>query len=194
MYDATEIQTPPWLLQSQVLCKYGNPKQSKQLQVKHSLQTKAVIELLHAQNDITFVIVAPLILSVNWQEWQFWLAVVLRSSKTIPFEQQITRSRFRYYFACTVHMETCFTALCWWWLRSRCLLNPSQSNIWWITTTRRNFYQPVLSVSTVTVPLWRCGFLFMTCRTWTLLSDCSVQIVESLQLLYTDLHDYCGAL
>ena len=29
------------------------------------------IELLHAQNDITCIIVAPFSLSVNWQEWRF---------------------------------------------------------------------------------------------------------------------------
>jgi len=32
--------------------------------LKHSLQTKALIELLHAQNDIAFVVVAPFSLFV----------------------------------------------------------------------------------------------------------------------------------
>ena len=44
--------------------------------------------------------------------------------------------------ACTAHMQTHFTTLCWWWLRSRCLW--SQSDIWRLTTARRNSYQPVL--------------------------------------------------
>ena len=38
-------------------------------------------------------------------------------------------------------MQSHFAAL---WLRSRCLTNPCQSDIWWITTARRNSYQPVL--------------------------------------------------
>ena len=55
----------------------------------HSLQTKALIELLHAQNDIAFVVVAPFRPFVcklaRW--WQFWLAAILQSSNTTPFEQ-----------------------------------------------------------------------------------------------------------
>jgi len=52
----------------------------------HSLQTKALVELLHAQNDIAFVVVAPFSPFVtNWQEWQFWRAAILRSSNTTPF-------------------------------------------------------------------------------------------------------------
>ena len=39
---------------------------------KHRLQTKSVIEVLHAQNDIAFVAVAlSARLSANWQEWRF---------------------------------------------------------------------------------------------------------------------------
>ena len=49
-----------------------------------------------------------------------------------------------YYCTCAVHMQKHFTTLCLWWLRSRCLQNLSQSNIWWLTTAWRNFYQPVL--------------------------------------------------
>jgi len=41
-------------------------------------------------------------------------------------------------------MQTHFTTLCWWWLRSRCLSNPCQSDIWRLMTARRNSYQPVL--------------------------------------------------
>ena len=53
---------------------------------QHCLQTKAVIELLHAQNDMAFVIVTPSArLSASWQKWRFWLVAVLRSSKTMPF-------------------------------------------------------------------------------------------------------------
>ena len=47
---------------------------------------KALIELLHAQNDIAFVVVAPFIPFVcKLAEWQFWLAAILRSSNTTPF-------------------------------------------------------------------------------------------------------------
>jgi len=47
------------------------------------------------------------------------------------------------YCACTVHMQTHFTTLCLWWLRPRCFPNPCQSDIW-LTTARRNSYQPVI--------------------------------------------------
>ena len=51
-----------------------------------ALATKALIELLHAQNNIAFVVVAlSACLFANWQEWQFWLAAILRSSNTMPF-------------------------------------------------------------------------------------------------------------
>ena len=40
---------------------------------------------MHAQNNITFIVVTTARLSVNWQEQRFWLAVVLWSHKTTPF-------------------------------------------------------------------------------------------------------------
>ena len=48
------------------------------------------------------------------------------------------------YCACAVPMQMHFTTLCLWWLHSRCLPNPFQSDIWWITTASRNSYQFVL--------------------------------------------------
>ena len=47
------------------------------------MQTKAVIELFHTQNDIAFV--AFILLSANWKEWWLWLVVVLQTSKMTPF-------------------------------------------------------------------------------------------------------------
>ena len=41
-------------------------------------------------------------------------------------------------------MQSHFTAFWLSWLRSRCLTNPCQSDIWWLTTAGRNSYQPVL--------------------------------------------------
>ena len=52
-----------------------------------------------------------------------------------------------------------FTTLCLWWLHSRCLPNPFQSDIWWITTASRNSYNLYLFVSTITVTSWRRSFL-----------------------------------
>ena len=45
------------------------------------------------------------------------------------------------------------------WLRSRCLTNPCQSNLWWLTTARRNSYQPVLVRICRNCAIWRRGFL-----------------------------------
>ena len=42
------------------------------------------------------------------------------------------------------------------------LTSPWQSIICWLTTTRKNFStNKFLSRSTMTLPLWRCGFLFI---------------------------------
>jgi len=41
-------------------------------------------------------------------------------------------------------MQSHFATLWSSWLRSRCLTNPCQSDIWWLTIARRNSYQPVL--------------------------------------------------
>ena len=80
-------------------------------------------------------------LSANWQESQFWLAAVLQSSNTTPFWATHKRSRFR--LVPIAHAQfTCNRILSLWlsWLR----LSPSQSDIWWLTTARRNSCQPVL--------------------------------------------------
>ena len=50
-----------------------------------------------------------------------------------------------------------FTTLCLWWLHSRCLRNPATSGgSWPLGGIPTNLY---LSVSTITVPSWRRGFL-----------------------------------
>jgi len=36
------------------------------------------------------------------------------------------------YCTCAVHIQTHFTTLWLWWLHSRCLPNPCQSDIWWL--------------------------------------------------------------
>ena len=63
------------------------------------------------------------------------------------------------YCACAVHVQTHFTTLGLWWLRLRCFPNPCESDNWWLTTARRNSYQPVLVRIFLTVPSWRRGFL-----------------------------------
>ena len=75
-------------------------------------KTKAVIELIHTQNGIAFVVVAPFSPFVcNWQEWWFWLATVLRSSNKMPFlATQKVEVQMCAYCACTVHMQTHLTA------------------------------------------------------------------------------------
>ena len=87
------------------------------------------------------------------------LAVVLRSSNTTPFWATKKVVQTCAYCACAVRILPLFAYV--WWLCSRCLPNPCQSYIWWLTTARRNSYQPrtYLSVSTVTNPSWRRGFL-----------------------------------
>ena len=75
------------------------------------------------------------------------------------------------YCACTVYMQLHFTTLWLSWLRSRFLTNPCQSDIWWLATTRRNSYNLYLSVSTITVPSWRRGFLSICSCLRTLLSQ-----------------------
>ena len=80
---------------------------------------------------------------------------------------------------CAVHMQMHFTTLCFWWLCSRCLLNPCQSDIWWLTTARRNFYHAVLIRIYHDCAIMEAWLPFMTCRIWrriwtirTLLSGC----------------------
>ena len=68
------------------------------------------------------------------------------------------------YCACTVHMLTHFTILCLRWLRSRCLPNLCQSDIWWLTTARRNSYQPVLVCIYHNCAIVEAWLPFMTCR------------------------------
>ena len=77
-------------------------------------------------------------LSANWQEWRFWLAVVPRSCNTTPFwATNKVKVQTCTYCACTVHMLTRFNTLCLkWWLHLSCLLNPCQSDIWWVVHDR----------------------------------------------------------
>ena len=125
--------------------------------------------------------------------WWFWLAVVPQSSNTTSFRAtNKVEARTCAYCACSVHMLTHFTTLCLRWLRLRCLLNPCQSNIWWLTTARRNSYQPVLVRIYRNCAIVEAWLPFMTCRIWILRTltcqaevFCSwyMQIVESLQSL-----------
>ena len=72
------------------------------------------------------------------------------------------------YCACAVHMQTNFTTLCLWWLRSRCLPNPCQFDIWWLTTARRNSCQSVLVRIYRTCSIVEAWLPFMICRVCTL--------------------------
>ena len=84
-----------------------------------------------------------------------------------------------------------FMALCSWWLHSRCLLNPCQSDIWWLTTLGGIPTNLYLSVSTISVPSWRRGFLSWPVEYVSPKHYCQaevfcswyVQIVEPLQSL-----------
>ena len=106
-----------------------------------SLQTKAVIELIHAQNDIAFVIVAPFSQFVcklaSCGSVKFQTDAILNNTQKVEVQTCA-------YCTCTVHMQSYFTTLWLSWLHLRCLMNPCQFDIRWLTTARRNSYQPVL--------------------------------------------------
>jgi len=109
---------------------------------EHILQTKAVIELLHAQYDIVFIVVAPFIQFVCKLARVAVLASCssLKSSNTMPFlTQKKVEVQMCTYFPCAVHIQGGLQPL-------------------GIST---NLF---LFVSTMTVPSWRHGFLFMMCR------------------------------
>ena len=134
---------------------------------------------MHAQNDIAFVAVTPFSPFVCKLAR---VAVLARcSSNTTPYWATHKRSRFR----CEPIAHVQFTCkhilpLCLWWLHSKCLPNPCQSDIGGsrlLGGIPTNLY---LSVSTVTVPSWK------TLRTLrTLLSGWS-----SLFMIYAN----CGAI
>ena len=107
------------------------------------------------------------------------------------------------YCACTVHMLTDFTILCLRWLRSRCLPNLCQSDIWWLTTTRRNSYQPVLVCIYHNCAVVEAWLPFMMCRICilrTLLARLKFSVHDMCKLwshcshCKCELHDYHGAL
>ena len=80
------------------------------------------------------------------------------------------------YCTCAVHIQTHFTTLCWWWLHSSCLLNPCQSDILWLTATRRNFYQLLLVRiyrKCAIVEVWLPFMMCRICNLRTLLSGWS---------------------
>ena len=103
-----------------------------------------------------------------------------------------------------------FTTLCLWWLRLRCFLNPPcQSDIWWLTTARRNSYQPVLVHIFRNCAIVEAWLPFMTCRKtyricilrtslsgWSFLFMIHVYVnCGAIAVIYKhDLHDYRGAL
>ena len=94
----------------------------------------------------------------------------------------------------TVHMQTFYHSLL--MVVAFKLLTESLSIR--LTVARRNFYQPVLSVSTVTVPSWRRGFLSWQCILRTVLSGWRFLFVIcgaiAVIVLKYDLPDYRGAL
>jgi len=99
-------------------------------------------------------------LSANWQEWRFWVAVVPWSCNTTPFwATNKVKVQTCTYCACTVHMLTRSNTLSLkWWLHS---------SYWILVNATSGGSRPLrgiptnlcLSVSTVTVPSWRRGFL-----------------------------------
>ena len=90
-----------------------------------------------------------------------------------------------------------FITLCPWRLRLSFLPNPCQSDIWWLGGIPTNLY---LSVSTVTVPSWRRGFLsWHVYWNWALFTvncihiHCCITWVTCLQLIdKTCLAPLCG--
>ena len=138
--------------------------------VKNSLSTKPLNQL---QNDITFAVVLTLTVA-NWQVWQLWLATKFSTQH----HYEMTKSSKVQ--TCPLHMHaphvntSCVLFLRWLYL------NLCQIIIWWLTTIKKNFCQPVLCLDL----LWLCHqeawLSFMTCRTCTLttlLSDSKTKVL-----------------
>ena len=110
--------------------------------VKNSLSTKPLNQL---QNDITFAVVLTLTVA-NWQVWQLWLATKF---STQHHYEMTKRSKVQTW---PLHMHgqhvntSCVLFLRWLYL------NLCQIIIWWFTTAKKNFYQPVLCLDL----LWLC--------------------------------------
>ena len=120
-----------WILIRHIL--FSSFSHTKLPWLAYSLQIKAVIELLHTQNNIAFVIIAPFSLFVCKLARVVvfgYVAAVLWCSNAMPF--WATNKGWSLdvcYCTCAVHMQMHFTALWLWWLHSRCLPKPSQSDI-----------------------------------------------------------------
>ena len=81
---------------------------------KHSLQSKAVIELLHAQNDIAFVVVAlfsPFVCKLARVAVLASCGLAKLNTTSFWATQEVDTCA---YCACAVHMQTQFTTLCLW--------------------------------------------------------------------------------
>ena len=81
----------------------------------HSLRTKALIELLHSQNDIAFVVAAPFSPFVC----KLARVAVLASCDSAKFQHDAILSTTQKvevqtcaYCACVIHMQTHFTTVC----------------------------------------------------------------------------------
>jgi len=121
-----------------------------------------VVAILNAQNDITFVIVAPSAhLSANSQERWFWLIVVLLEV-LIQHHFEATKgqgSDMPIVHACAVHMQThvlSFTCDCCTGGACGILLNLSSGDSWTQWGNSTNLF---LSGFVITVPSWMHDFL-----------------------------------
>jgi len=130
----------------------------------HSLPTITVIELLYALNNILSHPLSALVFT-NWQEHQFWIAAILRSSNMVLFWAN-KRSRFRMPFVhvLVVHMQTHAPFACDACIRGAygIFVNPWSSGLQLLGVISTKL---ISSGTTKTVHAWRCGFLFMTHRT-----------------------------
>jgi len=142
-----------------------------------SLQTKAVIELLHAQNNIAFVVVALFsCLSANWQAW----VAVLASCGSAKLVQVQTYTNC----ACAVHKQT-FTTLCLCILGDyQILVNPTFGGRWLLGGIFCNLY---LSVSIMSS--WRRGFL-----SWYISSEHLIHMYCQAEVFYSWDMQNCGAI
>ena len=137
-------------------------------------------------------------LSTNWE--QCWLSMI---GEPTWCRFQAMKVQGSYLPIVHVQFSNKCVVLYSWWLSSRCLLilvNPSFGDSPLLGGISTNLF---LYVSTMTVPSWRRGFLFMTfrtgiLRTWLTVSVSEAEIsvhdmnLESLQA--HDLHDHCWAL
>ena len=115
----------------------------------------------HRMTSLSFQYPLSARLSEKWQEYQFWLAAVLRSCNVTPFWATKKRSKFRRtYCTCTVlmlvHFTTLPTMVAFEVLTKSLSIRHLVAHNHALGIIPSNLY---LSVSTVTVLSWRRGFL-----------------------------------